>query len=485
MLPKWSFEIMSKSLKQNALSLVDTITLAVAGTAPSYSLNATTAALIGAVGLSAPGALLYGAIPMFGISFAFKYLNQWRADAGTAYAWVGRAINPYLGFLSAWTFLTLSTAFMVAAALPLGVITLAWVAPQLQDSVMAAAIVGGLWFVAVATLTILGVHLAASFQKVMTAIEAIALLVLAIAAWLKFSAAPQNPFSLNWFSPFAFGDFSTFMAGMLVAVFYFFGWDVSSNVAEETENSNAAPGNSGIISMIGIVILFMLIQVTVQMGMSTEMVEKNGANLLVAFGNLVLPRPWGQIALLAVLLSTVGTIETQMTQCARTLFSMGRDRVIHEKFAEIHPHFQTPWLASLVITVLALFLLILSSSSESIGAVMSSLISAIGVMVCFYYGMTGLACAYYYRKVLRSNRQTFWLKGVWPVSSAIFLLILAAIQLPSLGWSVSLFTLGAIAIGCLPMVYYRFKYRSSFYFEPCQWYNPLHIPSVERSLEKV
>jgi hypothetical protein len=116
---------------------------------------------------------------------------------------------------------------------------------------------------------------------------------------------------------------------------------------------------------------------------------------------------------------------------------------------------------------------------------MSSLISAIGVMVCFYYGMTGLACAYYYRKVLRSNRQTFWLKGVWPVSSAIFLLILAAIQLPSLGWSVSLFTLGAIAISCLPMVYYRFKYRSSFYFEACQWYDPIPIPSVERSLEKV
>jgi amino acid transporter len=484
MLPKWSFD-MSQSLKQNALSLIDTITLAVAGTAPSYSLNATTAALIGAVGLSAPGALLYGAIPMFGISFAFKYLNQWRADAGTAYAWVGRTINPYLGFLSAWTFLTLSTAFMVAAALPLGVITLAWVAPQLQDSVMASAIVGGLWFVAVATLTILGVHLAASFQKVMTAIEAIALLVLAIAALLKFSAAPQNPFSLNWFSPFAFGDLSTFMAGMLVAVFYFFGWDVSSNVAEETENSNAAPGNSGIIGMIGIVILFLLIQVTVQMGMTTEMVEKNGANLLAAFGDLVLPRPWGQIALLAVLLSTVGTIDTQMTQCARTLFSMGRSRVIHEKFAEIHPRFQTPWLASLVITVLALFLLILSSSSESIGAVMSSLISAIGVMVCFYYGMTGLACAYYYRKVLRSNRQNFWLKGVWPVSSAIFLLILAAMQIPSLGWSVSLFTLGAIAIGCLPMIYYRFKYRSSFYFEPCEWYNPRPIPSVERSLEKV
>jgi amino acid transporter len=216
---------------------------------------------------------------------------------------------------------------------------------------MASAIVGGLWFEAVTTLTIFGVHLAASFQKVMTAIEAIALLVLAIAAWLKFSAAPQNPFSLNWFSPFAFGDFSTFMAGMLVAVFYFFGWDVSSNVAEETENSNAAPSNSGIIGMIGIVILFMLIQMTVQMGMTTKMVEKNGANLLAAFGNLVLPRPWGQIALLAVLLSTVGTIETQMTQCARTVFSMGRDRSLHLRAIKSSPLRNSQAISKLIKTI--------------------------------------------------------------------------------------------------------------------------------------
>jgi amino acid transporter len=476
---------MSKSLQRNALSIVDTVTLAVAGTAPSYSLNATTAALIGAVGLASPGALLYGAIPMFGISFAFKYLNQWRADAGTAYAWVGRAINPYLGFLSAWTFLTLSTAFMVAAALPVGVTTLSLFAPQAQDNVIAATIVGGLWFTAVAMLTLLGVHIAASFQRFMTAIEAIALLALAIGAFVKFSATPQNAFSWAWFSPMAFGNVQTFMAGMLVAVFYYFGWDVSSNVAEESKDSNATPGNSGIFGMIGIVVLFMLIQVTVQMGMTPETIEKNSANLFAAFGDAIFPRPWGQIALLAVLLSTVGTIETQMTQCARTLFSMGRDRVIHEKFAEIHPRFQTPWLACLVITVLTLFLMILSSSSESVGSVMESLISAIGVMVSFYYGMSGLACTYYYRKVLRRNVRIFLMRGLWPTGSAIFLLVLAAMQLPTLGWSVSLFTIGAIAMGCLPMIYYRFRYRSSFYFDASEYHNPRSSRVKDRALERV
>jgi amino acid transporter len=461
---------MSTELKRNALSILDTVTLAVAGSAPSYSLNATTAALIATVGLASPAALIYGAIPMFGISFAFKYLNEWRADAGAAYSWVGRALNPHLGFLAAWTFLTLSTAFMVAAALPIGVVTLQLIAPQLQDNVLVATIAGGLWFAGVATLTMLGVHVAASFQKVMTGIEALALLVLAIAALVKFSGNPQNPFSLDWFLPTAFADFQTFMAGMLVAVFYYFGWDVSSNVAEEAEGTGTSGGNSGVFGMVGVVALFLLIQVSVQMGMTPEMVEKNSASLLGALGDMILPRPWGSIAILAVLLSTVGTIETQITQCARLLFSMGRDRVIHQKFSEIHPRFQTPWLAVLVIAVLSLFLLILSSSSESISGVMSSLISAIGVMVSIYYGLSGLSCVWYYRKSLGRDFKTLFMKGLWPGLSAVFLLILGVMQIPTLGWNVSLLTLGTLAFGLIPMLYFKVNYRSAFYADPAEYH---------------
>lgn len=470
---------MSNNLKQNALSIIDTITLAVAGSAPSYSLNATTAALIATVGLASPGALVYGAIPMFGISFAFKYLNEWRADAGAAYTWVGRSLNPYLGFLAGWSFLVLSTAFMVAGVLPVGVITLELIAPALKDSVVAATIVGGLWFVGIATLTILGIHVAASVQRFMTAIEAIALIVLVIAALLKFSSAPQNAFSLSWFSPAAFGNLETFMAGMLIAVFYYFGWDVSSNVAEETSGTGSTGGKSGVLGMIGVVFLFLLVQISVQMGMTPEMVEQNGSNLLGSLGDMVLPHPWGDIAILAVLLSTVGTIETQLTQCARLLFSMGRDRVMHERFANIHPRFQTPWLAGLIITVLSLFLMILSSFSPSINQVMTSLITSIGVMVSLYYGLSGLACFWYYRRSLKQNWQTLILRGLWPLLSALFLLYLGLAQIPSLGWQVSLLTIGALAIGIVPMLVFKGMYGSEFYQAEQEAFRS--TPPVQRS----
>jgi hypothetical protein len=77
------------------------------------------------------------------------------------------------------------------------------------------------------------------------------------------------------------------------------------------------------------------------------------------------------------------------------------------------------------------------------------------------------------------------MRGLWPAGSAIFLLILAAMQLPTLGWSVSLFTLGAIAIGCLPMIYFRLRYRSSFYFDVSEYHNPQSSRAKERALERV
>ena len=456
---------MSKGLKENALSLLDTVTLAVAGSAPSYSLNATTAALVAAVGLAAPAALLFGAIPMFGISFAFKYLNLWRADAGAAYAWVGRSISPTLGFMAAWTFLVLSTVFMVTAALPVGVATLHLVAPAHESSVAFAALVGGLWFSAIAVLTIVGVHAAAAFQKIMTGIEVLALLVLMVGAYVTFSANPVHPFSFVWFSPTAFGDFDTFMAGMLVAVFYYFGWDVTSNVAEEAEGKGASGGASGVYGMVGVMAAFLIVQVAVQTGMTLEMVEQHGANLLSALGDAVLPRPWGNLAILAVILSTVGTIETQMTQCARLLYAMGRDGVLHARFAEIHPRFQTPWLAGVVVWGLALALLALSSASASIGSVMIRLISAIGVMVSLYYGLTGAACVWYYRRSLTADPRTLIMRGIWPGLSAAFLLYLGARQTLALGRDVAGVTVVALAFGLGPMWYFRLRYRSAFYVE--------------------
>ncbi len=96
---------MTHTLKKGALGALDAFVMAVAGSAPAYSTTASTAALIAAVGNAGPAALCIAVIPMLGVTLAFAYLNRWRSDAGAAYAWVGRAINPALGFIAGWALL--------------------------------------------------------------------------------------------------------------------------------------------------------------------------------------------------------------------------------------------------------------------------------------------------------------------------------------------------------------------------------------------
>ena len=63
-------------LAPNVLGLFESSVMGVAGSAPAYSIAATTAGLIAAVGLAGPASLLYCGIAMFGIVFAFNYLGR-------------------------------------------------------------------------------------------------------------------------------------------------------------------------------------------------------------------------------------------------------------------------------------------------------------------------------------------------------------------------------------------------------------------------
>jgi amino acid transporter len=87
-------------LRAGALHTFDTIIMAFAGSAPAYSIGASTPILIGAAGLYGPAALLWCAIPMLGIAIAFNYLGRLDVNAGASYSWVARALHPTLGFIS-------------------------------------------------------------------------------------------------------------------------------------------------------------------------------------------------------------------------------------------------------------------------------------------------------------------------------------------------------------------------------------------------
>ncbi len=443
---------MSTGLRKDALGLVHSVAIGVAGTAPSYSIAASTAALVAAVGALAPASLLYCGLIMVGITFAFVYLNSVYPDSGASYAWVGRVLSRDLGFLTGWTVLVSSALFMVSATLPAATATLLLAAPELAASKAHVVGVAACWLIVVSAVVVRGMHVTGVVQACMTATEIAVLGGLTIAALWQFG--PRLTENLSWaaFSPAAFTP-ESFAAGAVIALFFFWGWDVSLNVSEETRDSGRTPGRAASIAMLVIILAFVTLALVTLAVLSEPEIRDSGSNVLFAIAEKLVPRPWSYLAVIAVMLSSVGTLETSLLQFARTLFAKARAGEMHRRWSRIHVRWGTPHLANYLILAVGLALLAFSLAFPDVEAILKASINAIGLEIAFYYGLTAVACAWQFRKA--RSAPVFLLAVAWPLASAIALWTAAALAARAMDWTTLAIGAGGIAIGLVPMAWVR------------------------------
>lgn len=453
-------------LRHDAISRLEATLISVAGTAPAATVAASTTTLVAAVGLSGPGALLFGAVPMFGIALAYFYLNAWRSDAGAAYAWVGRAMNPALGFFAGWAMLVAQVLVMVVGSLPVASATLDLAAPPLTQNVAAVTVVGFGWFLVVVGIVLLGIKATANVQRVVTYIQIGGLMLFAVAATVKGLAHPANHPHWSWLWPAGSNGLRGFVAGAIVTVFYYWGWDISANLSEETVDRARAPGLSGLLGMVIILTLFLTTAFGIQLLMPLDAINASGSDLLVAFANAALQRPWGDVAIIVIIISTLGGLEAGLVQASRTVYAMGRDGVLDARLACLSRRFLTPWNATLAIGSVSILLFILAGTSSSINRLLSDSINAIGVAVAMYYGLSAIACALYYRFANRGDAALFWLRCGWPLVSALFVFGVAIAQVVFAGFRANATVLSLLFLGLIPMLYYRRTIASDYYREP-------------------
>jgi amino acid transporter len=91
-----------RKLEPDAISVTQDVVIGMASSAPAASIGLTLAALAAATAYASGVIILLTAIPMLVIANAYRRLNLWNANTGASFEWVGRAINPYLGFLAGW-----------------------------------------------------------------------------------------------------------------------------------------------------------------------------------------------------------------------------------------------------------------------------------------------------------------------------------------------------------------------------------------------
>jgi len=339
--------------------------------------------------------------------------------------------------------------------------------PKLTQNPLAVTGVGAAWFLVIAIIGLAGIHTTAQFQKIVTSIEIVGILVLAVAGIIHGITA-GHPFAIQWLSPIGPGTLRAFMAGALVSLFYFWGWDTSLNLSEETVDRNRTPGVGGLGGMFVILALFVITQISIQMTLTQQQIVAASANVLVVFADAILPKPWGDIAIIVVIISTVGTLETSLLTVSRTMLAMGRDGVLEKRLAELHRRFQTPWFGSILFAALALVLFAAAAANSKLNDTLDQSVNAIGVLIAVYFGLSGLASAWYHRRLYATDRGALWLRGIWPAAAGVFLFVVAGETVVATGLVGSALTLGLLLAGAIPLLYYRWKYASAFYTEPME-----------------
>ena len=379
------------------------------------------------VGLQAPALLLLAFLPVLGIALAYARLNRSEPNCGNGYTWVGRSLGPWPGFLTGWVTLVGSVIFCAYTSAIMGSVVLAFANKAGLHSLVGIALdptstgvctaVGLVILLALTVLAVTGVRSATRFQFALLVFEYAVLL--GFCGWALLTG--DHAVSLSWFNPFAISSGTAFAQGMVLAVFFFWGWDAAFSVTEETKD----PGDSargGLIALFAMLGLFLFASVAFQREMSLEELVRNGPQALPYLGEKLAAEPWATLPLIALMFSAVASVQATLIPTARGLLAMGRDRTMGPLWTRVHPRYGTPAAGTAVVMSVAAVIALLAFAIPKLSDMLLAAVNAIGLIVALYYGLTALACAVRFRAARHEGPREALLAVAVPALSGLVLL---------------------------------------------------------------
>lgn len=415
-----------KGLKKNAIGFTSSVVIGVASTAPGYSLAATLGFIAAAVALQSPAILLISFVPMFLVAAGYYYMNKADPDCGTSFSWVTKAMGPKFGWLTGWAIVVADVIVMANLAQIAGLYTFLLVGwDSAAASTAAVTVVGVLWIVLMTAIVLIGIELSARTQVGLLAAEIVTLALFAVVALVKVYAGDAlagsvDP-SLSWLNPFSLSP-SEISAGMLLAVFIYWGWDTTATVNEETENPDEAPGRATVVSTLILLGIYVVVAIAAQAYAGVDQLVANQEEVLSALGTEVFGSPLDKILIIAVLTSAAASTQTTILPTARTTLSMARSSAMPKSLGKVHPRFLTPHVSTLAMGAASIVWYVgLTLVSEDI---LFDSLAALGLMISFYIGLTGFACAIYYRREILRSVKNFFFVGIGPFMGGVILFYL-------------------------------------------------------------
>ena len=413
---------LEKGLKSGALGFISSVVIGVASTAPGYSLAASLGVVAASVGFASPAIMWVAFIPMFFIAASYYAMNRVDPDCGTTFIWVTRGLGPWVGWISGWALLIADILVMASLSQIAGKYSfLLFGANGAANNTWAVTTIGVIWIVVMSWICYVGIEISARTQWFLLGAEIVILVVFAVVALVRVYAGSfsnsVHP-SLSWLNPFSLSS-AALSAGVLTAVFIYWGWDTAVAVNEETEDASRTPGKAAVASTILLLAIYVVVSIAAQAVHGPGFLVSHQSDVLSALGSSVLPHGLDKLLIIAVLTSASASTQTTILPATRATLSMAAHGAAPKQFGAITPRYLTPGISTIWMgAVSVIWYVVLTAVSQNI---LADSITATGLAIAFYLGITGVGCVVYYRRELLSDLRTFLIAGVGSFLGAVML----------------------------------------------------------------
>ncbi|MFZ1293637.1 MAG: APC family permease [Pseudomonadales bacterium] len=465
-------DLLDKGLAHDSIGLSASVAMAVSCVAPVYALTVALGPTVREVGLQLPAVLLAGFVPMLLVAFAYRALNKVIPDAGTSFTWTVKAFGPYTGWMCGWG-LIIATVIVLSNTAGVAATFFYLFLAQLLDNPDIAAfgarkpvnVLTTSAMVALATwVAWRGMMTAKRVTYVLVAVQMVALAVFCLLAFRGIASGTVPTaisFEWNWLNPFSVKTVAALVSGLSLSIFIYWGWDVCLSANEETRGSEHTPAAAALLSIMALAGTYVLVAIATQMyagigdtGIGLGSPDTHD-NVFAALATPIMGHPLDLLLYGAVLASAASSLQTTFIPAARTMLAMSVYRAMPAIFARIHPRHQVPSNATIAAGVLtAAFYAVMTWLSEN---VLSDTVESLGMMICFYYGLTALSCVWYFRHEYRIGLGPLITKGLLPLLgggmlAAMFVQLCVTTFDPGYGSGGAIFGVGtvfAIGVGIL------------------------------------
>jgi amino acid transporter len=360
------------------LGFFDISVLASASMGPAYSLASTMGLVVAAAGGAAPLSLLALSAIMLCIAVSFSMLSRIAPNAGSSYSWIRMAFGNVVGAYGAWLLILSNFFATMAIAVPAGSYTLELIDPKIAQDPLWIAIVGAVWIVASTVLLYVGLRPTALVTFIALAFEVLVIAAAAIASYVvPHAALAAHAGAGGGGIPLTFAGFAT---AMTLGIWMSDGWEVSASTSEEVSGDARSAGRGGIVGLVltTAVLLFCMIAF-LHLGTPQGFAD-NQADSLAYVGDLLGGGVWRWLMVSAVMISSLSTLWTTILYLSRSVYAMGRDRVLPRSLGRLDRRNEPFW-ALVTVAVLTTICELVTGFSPSAADQLDKVVTASSVFL--------------------------------------------------------------------------------------------------------